>query len=202
MKIGYIRVSSKDQNLERQLAAMKKEGITKIFADKKSGKNTNRTAFNEMLDFVRADDTLVIASLDRLSRDYDDIKKTIQLLQEKEVKLIVLDSPFLNFNSGNAAIDKLMFDMLLSLLSFVAQNEREKILERQMQGIAIAKREGKFKGKQPMYSPSGSKAAQYNHAVLMIKNGESVASIAKSVGIPRKTVYEIKKRYESEGDLQ
>lgn len=200
MKVGYIRVSSKDQNLERQKAAMQKEGITKIFADKKSGKNTDRTAFNEMLEFVRVGDALVIASLDRLSRDYDDIKKTIQLLQEKEVKLIVLDSPFLNFNSGNAAIDKLMFDMLLSLLSFVAQNEREKILERQMQGIAIAKQEGKFRGKRPMYSPNGTRATQYNHAVLMLKSGETVADIAKSVGIPRKTVYEIKKRYESESD--
>src|SRR5699024_11288096 len=98
----------------------------KIFTDKQSGKDTNRPGLKHMFDYIREDDTVEVISLDRLSRDYNDIQHLVQLLKDKKVKLIVDDLP--QTNTGNPLIDQFMLDMMVNLMGFVAQNERTKIL--------------------------------------------------------------------------
>lgn len=143
--IFYARVSSKDQNLERQLYRAKQVSADKVFQDKKSGKNTERTGLKEMLNYIREEDTVEVVSLDRLSRNYNDIKKMVQLFKDKKVKLLVDDLPVTY--TGNDLVDNFLLDMMISLMGFVAENERQKIRERQRQGIERAKQNGKYRGR-------------------------------------------------------
>ena len=139
MKIGYIRTSTIDQNLDRQKQIMKDNNIELLFSEQESGKDTNRPILNDMLNSIRTNDEIVISSLDRLSRNYKDLKDIIQIIKDKGATLTIVDAPSLNFNTGNSTLDIAMFDILLSLLGYIAQNEREKILERQRQGIEQAR---------------------------------------------------------------
>ena len=197
MKIGYIRTSTIDQNLDRQKQIMKDHNIELLFSEQESGKDTNRPILNEMLNSIRANDEIVIASLDRLSRNYKDLKEIIQMIRDKGSTLTIVDAPFLNFNTGNSALDIAMFDILLSLLGYIAQNEREKILERQRQGIEQAKKRGVYNGR-PLKYHANSKNSQdrfiYESVVSMLQEKKPVQSIAKHVGIAKSTVYEIQKR--------
>jgi Site-specific recombinases, DNA invertase Pin homologs len=197
MKIGYIRTSTIDQNLDRQKQIMKDHNIELLFSEQESGKDTNRPILNEMLNSIRANDEIVIASLDRLSRNYKDLKEIIQMIRDKGSTLTIVDAPFLNFNTGNSTLDTAMFDILLSLLGYIAQNEREKILERQRQGIEQAKKRGVYNGR-PLKYHANSKNSQdrfiYESVVSMLQEKKPVQSIAKHVGIAKSTVYEIQKR--------
>ena len=204
MKIGYIRTSTIDQNLDRQKQIMKDNNIELLFSEQESGKDTNRPILNEMLNSIRANDEIVITSLDRLSRNYKDlkdiiqiIKDIIQIIKDKGATLTIVDAPFLNFNTGNSTLDIAMFDILLSLLGYIAQNEREKILERQRQGIEQAKKRGVYNGR-PLKYHANAKNSQdrfiYESVVSMLQEKKPVQSIAKHVGIAKSTVYEIQKR--------
>ncbi|HAP4636756.1 TPA: recombinase family protein, partial [Enterococcus faecalis] len=113
-KIGYIRVSSQDQNLDRQVAMLNQLKIDKLFQEKASGKDCNRPEFQKLLNYIREGDCVVVASLDRLGRNYEDIKQTVAFMKQKNVSLQILDAPFLNFNTGNELLDTAMFDMFLS----------------------------------------------------------------------------------------
>lgn len=146
-KIGYIRVSSHDQHLDRQLVMMDEWNVDKLFQEKASGKNTERPEFQKLLHFIREGDCVIVASLDRLGRNYEDIKNTVAFMKQKKVSLKILDAQFLEFNTGNELLDTAMFDMFLSLLSYIAQNEREKIRERQRQGVVVAKQAGRYRGR-------------------------------------------------------
>lgn len=165
-----------------------------IFQEKISGKNTNRPEFKRMLDYVREGDEVYVTSLDRLGRNYEDIKDTVSLLKEKKVSLSILDAQFLNFNTGNTLLDTAMFDMFLSLLSYIAENEREKIKERQKQGIRIAKEKGRFKGRPSEYSLD-SKNPQtrlvYQTIVEKLEQGLSITQIVRDTGVSRPTIYKI-----------
>ena len=204
MKIGYIRTSTIDQNLDRQKQIMKDNNVELLFSEQESGKDTNRPILNEMLNSIRTNDKIVIASLDRLSRNYKDLKEIIQIIKEiiqiikdKGATLTIVDAPFLNFNTGNSTLDTAMFDILLSLLGYIAQNEREKILERQRQGIEQAKKRGVYNGR-PLKYHANAKNSQdrfiYESVVSMLQEKKPVQSIANHVGIAKSTVYEIKKR--------
>lgn len=196
MLVGYARVSTQEQNLDRQIEALEAQGCEKIFTDKASGKNTERKAFKEMLDYLRADDTLIVASLDRLGRDYKDMSNTLRLINDKGAKINVLDAPFLNFNTGNDTLDMALFDMLIPMLNYIADQERKKILERQAQGIAIAKRKGVYKGKPKEYSAEAKdkgKRAIYHNIVADLSTDKSIKSIADAYGVTRNVVYRIKK---------
>lgn len=196
-KIGYIRVSSIDQNLDRQLLEMEKLQVEKIFQEKISGKDTNRPEFQKLLRYAREGDILFFDSLDRLGRDYDDIKETVLYFRNNNIEVNFLDAPFLNFNTGNELLDKAMFDMFLSLLSYIAQNEREKIRDRQRQGIAAAKAKGIYKGRPAVYtpdSPDPQKQVIYHNIVSMLTADEPVAKIAKQNHVSRETVYKIKRK--------
>ncbi|MBO0422684.1 recombinase family protein [Enterococcus plantarum] len=196
-KIGYIRVSSTDQNLDWQIVEMEKLDLDILFQDKMSGKNMNRPELQKMLDYVRKNDTIYFESLERLGRDYDEIKETVVSLKSKGVKVQFLDAPFLNFDTGNELLDKAMFDMFLSLLSYVAQNEREKIRSRQKQGVAIAKEKGIYKGRKTEYthdSQNVQKRVIYFKILDLLEKGYSKTDIVKETGVSRRTVYNIIER--------
>ena len=199
MKIGYIRASTKDQNLARQIEMMKQEGVNKVFSEKVSGKDMNRKELKALLKFAREGDEIIVSSLDRLGRDYQDIKEIVRQLQQRCIKLTIIDAPFLNFNTGNNTLDTAMFDMFLSLLGYIAQNEREKILERQRQGIKLAKQRGVYKGRPILYHEHAKNAKDrliYHNVKRMLEEHLPVAQIAKENGISRQTVYIIRKRLE------
>lgn len=202
MRVGYIRVSSIEQNLARQQEAMAEAGVEELYQEKASGKNVDeRPELQKALKYVHKGDTLVVASLDRLSRNYDDIKELVNQFHKKKVTLEVLDAPFLKFNTGNETMDKAMFDMFLSMLSYTADMERRKIKERQKQGIAIAKQNGVYKGKQNEYSANAkdtNKRAIYKNIVNELKAGNPIARIARENEVNRKVVYRIKNEIESE----
>lgn len=201
MKVAYIRTSTKEQNLDRQIHAVKKENVDKVFSEQLSGKDTNRPVFQEMMSYVRPGDEVVVASLDRLGRDYSDIKETVRLLQEEKVKLNVLDAPFLRLSTGNQTLDKAMTDMFISLLGYIAQNEREKILERQKQGIIQAKLRGIYKGRPLKYHAQAKNPKDklvFLNVSHQLEREVPIRQIARENGISKSTVYEIKKRSEVE----
>lgn len=192
--VFYARVSSKGQNLDRQLARAKEVKADKVFTDKLSGKNTNRPGLEQMFDYIREGDIVEVISLDRLSRNYDDIQHLVQRLKDKKVKLVVDDLP--QTNTGNELVDQFMLDMMVNLMGFVAQNEREKIHERQRQGISEAKRKGVYKGRPKKYS-SESKNIEgrlvYETVFKAINTGnyKSKAQLAREVGLSRQQLYRI-----------
>ena len=192
--IFYARLSSKDQNLERQLYRAKQVNADKVFKDKKSGKNIKRSGLKEMINYIREGDTIEVVSLDRLSRNYNDIKKLVQLFKEKKVKLLVDDLPVTR--TGNDLVDNFLLDMMISLMGFVAENERQKIRERQRQGIARAKQSGKYKGRTKKYSPT-STSREGRLVYQGIKNDylnnyyQTTVQLAKKYGISRQQLYRI-----------
>lgn len=196
--VFYARVSTQDQNLARQIDRAKEVGADKIFVDKLSGKNLDRPQFKAMMEYIREGDVLEVVSLDRLSRDYNDLKNVIQSLRDHGVKLIVDDLP--QANTGNELVDQFMMDMMVQLMGFVAQNEREKIKERQRQGIKIAKKKGVYKGGTIKYSKNANdpKNRLIWETVVRMLNDEnqnySIAEIARKTGISRTQVYRIKNR--------
>ena len=192
--IFYARVSSKDQNLERQIYRAKQVKANKVFVDKKSGKNIERSGLQEMFNYIREGDTIEIVSLDRLSRNYNDIKKLVQVLKEKKVKLLVDDLPITH--TGNDLVDNFLLDMMIGLMGFVAENERQKIRERQRQGIERAKQKGKYKGRAKKYSPNSTSREGrivYQGVVNDYKtdNYETKVQLANKYGISRQQVYRI-----------
>ena len=149
MKIGYVRVSTVDQNEARQIKALEEVGIDKIFMDKQSGKNFDRPNYKAMMESLSEGDTLIIHSIDRLGRNYEEIIEQWKIVtKEKHVNINVLDMPLLNTENNRDLTGTLISDIVLQLLSYVAQKERENIRERQREGIAIAKSQGKYKGGQ------------------------------------------------------
>lgn len=145
-RYGYIRVSSKDQNIERQVAALLEIGIAKknMFIDKQSGKDFKRKEYKRMVRKIKAGDEIYIKSIDRLGRDYEEIIEQWNFLtKEKNVDIIVLDFPLLNTkNQISGLTGKFIADLVLQILSYVAQIERENIKQRQAEGIQIAKNKG------------------------------------------------------------
>lgn len=192
--VFYARVSSKGQNLDRQLARANEVKADKIFTDKQSGKDLNRPDLERMFEYIREGDIVEVVSLDRLSRDYNDIQHLVQRLKDKKIKLIVDDLP--QTNTGNELVDQFMLDMMVNLMGFVAQNERTKILERQRQGISEAKRKGVYKGRPKKYA-SESKNIEgrlvYETVFKAINTGnyKSKAQLAREVGLSRQQLYRI-----------
>lgn len=197
--VFYARVSSKSQNLDRQLARAKEVEADKVFTDKFSGKNTNRPGLHELFSYVREGDTVEVVSLDRLSRNYQDIQHLVQELKSKGVSLIVDDLP--QTHTGNNLVDQFMLDMILNLMGFVAQNEREKIKERQRQGIEQAKKRGVYKGRPTKFSEDSSDR-EGRLVFESIKkdyqagNYKSKAGLARKYGLSRQQLYRIINRIE------
>lgn len=142
---GYVRVSTKEQNTDRQLAAMSESGVNlkNIFIDKQSGKDFDRPAYKKMMKKFKKDDLLIIKSIDRLGRNYDEILEQWRIItKERGIHIRVLDMPLLDTTQGNDLMGTFIADLVLQLLSFVSQTERDFIKQRQAEGIAIAKEKG------------------------------------------------------------
>lgn len=153
---AYVRVSSKDQNEERQLVALRDAGVDKkdIFVDKQSGKDFDRPAYKRLIKKLKPDDTLLIKSIDRLGRNYSDIIEQWKIItKNKRVKIQVLDMPILS-QVDNDLTGTLIADIVLQLLSYVAQTERDFIRQRQAEGIAAAIARGVKFGRAPIERPA------------------------------------------------
>ena len=153
---GYIRVSSKDQKEDRQQIALKEAGVElrNIFIDKQSGKDFNRPQYKKMLQKLKKDDLLYIKSIDRLGRNYEEILQQWRILtKEKGVDIVVLDMPLLDTRRGKDLMGTSLSDIVLQVLSFVAENERTNIKQRQSEGIAAAKAQGIKFGRPPLPLP-------------------------------------------------
>ena len=153
---GYIRVSSKDQKEDRQQIALKEVGVElqNIYVDKQSGKDFNRPQYKKMLRKLKKDDLLYIKSIDRLGRNYEEILQQWRVLtKEKGIDIVVLDMPLLDTRRGKDLMGTFLSDIVLQVLSFVAENERTNIRQRQAEGIAAAKARGVHMGRAPMEIP-------------------------------------------------
>ena len=154
---GYIRVSTREQNEDRQLIAMRDFGIksNNIFLDKQSGKDFNRPSYKKLLKKLKPDDTFIIKSIDRLGRNYDEILEQWRIItKERQSNIVVLDMPLLDTRQKNRGLTgTFIADLVLQILSYVAQQERELIRQRQAEGIAAAKAKGTKFGRPPLERP-------------------------------------------------
>lgn len=188
MEYGYVRVSSNDQNEDRQLAEMQKLEIPPegIFIDKQSGKDFNRPKYQQLVEILQAKDLLYIQSIDRLGRNYEEILIQWRILtKEKGIDIVVLDMPLLDTRHEKNLIGTLISDIVLQLLSFVAQNERENIRKRQAEGIAAAKARGVQFGR-----PEKTLPDDFGTLVKQWERGKtSMDDILSYCGICRATFY-------------
>lgn len=153
---GYVRVSSRDQNEERQLIAMREFGVKpqNIFIDKQSGKDFEREKYLNLMELLESGDIFVVKSIDRLGRNYDEILNQWRIItKEIGAAIVVLDMPLLDTRKGRDLTGTLIADIVLQLLSYVAQTERENIRQRQAEGIAAAKKRGVAFGRQERMIP-------------------------------------------------
>ena len=204
MIYGYARVSSKEQNLDRQLAELRQAGVEErnIFTDKESGKTFNRKAYNllvgteESASMLRKNDLLIVYSIDRLGRNYSEIMKQWKYItQEIQADIKVLDMPLLDTSKQDNSLDnRFVAELVLQILSYVAQKERENIKIRQAQGIKIAKEKGKHLGR-----PSAEFPLNWKEVYSEWKNKDITAVEAmKRMELKQNTFYNLVKRYENE----
>lgn len=197
MKIGYARVSSLDQNLNRQIEVLEEFGAEKVFREKRSGATVNeRSVFKEVLDFVRSGDQLIVESIDRLGRNYDEVIDTVNFLKQKDVQLVITSLPIMSEAIGNPLLDKFIKDLIIQILAMIAEQERSESKRRQAQGIKLAKSKGVYKGRPTLYSPNAKdpqKRLVYHRVVSQLNEGIAISKIAKEVGITRQTIYRIKR---------
>ena len=156
MVYGYVRVSAKDQNEDRQIIAMREVGVSEknIYVDKQSGKDFKRKQYKRLVRKMKKDDLLYIKSIDRLGRNYEEIiEQWRHLTKEKRIDIIVLDMPLLDTRRGKDLMGTFLSDIVLQVLSFVAENERSNIRQRQAEGIAAAKARGVKFGRPPKPLP-------------------------------------------------
>ena len=156
MVYGYVRVSAKDQNEDRQIIAMREVGVSEknIYMDKQSGKDFKRKQYKRLVRKMKKDDLLYIKSIDRLGRNYEEIiEQWRHLTKEKRIDIIVLDMPLLDTRRGKDLLGTFLSDIVLQVLSFVAENERSNIRQRQAEGIAAAKARGVKFGRPPKPLP-------------------------------------------------
>ncbi|MBC1490161.1 recombinase family protein [Listeria sp. FSL L7-1485] len=201
MIIAYARVSSTDQNLDRQMEEFKRHGAGKIFVEKKSGTNViNREEFNRALNFAHKDDFFMVEAIDQLGRNYTEIVQTVNFLKEKNVGLLVTSVPLLSEPLADPLLDKFVKELILQLLAMIAERERTESKRRQAQGIAIAKEKGVYKGRPKLYTANAKdpqKQAVYHQIVRMLNDELSIKAIAEKNSVTRMTVYRIKKELDS-----
>lgn len=175
MIIGYVRCSSVDQNEARQMVTMERYNVEKLYMEKVSGKDTNRPQLQEMLSYVREGDTIVIHDFSRLARSTKDLLEIVELLQRKKVALVSAKEN-IDTNTSTGIL-------MLTMIGAINQFERECILERQREGIRVAKEEGKYKGRKKIEIPNFKKYYE------MYKNRElNKTQLAKQLGVSRPTL--------------
>ena len=197
MRYGYIRVSSKDQNLARQIKQMRELGIEEqnIFIDKRSGKDFDREHYQELIGLLCEGDIVHVPTIDRLGRNYDEILEQWAIITKQlKADIVVLDMPLLDTRKDKDLTGVLISDIVLQLLSYVAQKERENIRARQAEGIAIAKAEGKYQGRKPMDVDKEKFEKLYGE----VNRKEKTATYAMGkLGVKRNTWYVLVNEYET-----
>ena len=186
MEYGYARVSTKEQNELRQLIALREFGLTDraIFVDKQSGKDFDRRSYQRLLRKLKDGDTLVIKSIDRLGRNYEEILEQWRIItKEKSAAIVVLDMPLLDTRKNRDLTGTLIADIVLQLLSYVAQTEREFIHQRQAEGIAVAKAQGVRFGRPPLVQPKEFPAVHQ----AWLKKEISAREAARRLSVTHKT---------------
>ena len=177
LRVGYIRVSSIDQNPERQLEGMT---LDKVFTDKASAKDVNRPQLTELLKFVRAGDVIVVHSMDRLARNLEDLRRLVQTQTKRGIRI-----EFVKEGLSFSGDDSPMATLLLSVMGAFAEFERALLFERQREGIALAKKRGVYRGRKRSLSTE-----QILELKQRVEAGEKKATLAREFGISRDTVYQ------------
>jgi len=203
MIIGYARVSSKDQNLERQIKELEEYGCERIFTEKMSGKDFTRPVYRDMRNKLRFGDVLVVHSLSRFGRNKEEIMIEWKNIVDDDIDIVILDMPVLNTLQYRniEGIGQLVSKIFLEVMSWMVDQERENIKKAQREGIEIAKKKGKYKGRPLRYSPVTKNAKDkliYNAIVSMLNQKQSVMEISKVTGVARMTIYRIKKEINHE----
>ena len=183
---GYIRVSTREQNEDRQLIALREMSIPEqnIFIDKQSGKDFERPQYKKLVKKLKPDDLLYIKSIDRLGRNYEEIQNQWRVLtKEKQIDIVVLDMPLLDTRRGKDLLGTFLSDIVLQVLSFVAENERTNIRQRQAEGIAAAKAKGVRFGRPPKPLPENFPSACQRWKAGTI----TCAKAARECGMPPST---------------
>lgn len=193
---GYIRVSSRDQNEDRQLIALKEVGVEEksIYLDKQSGKDFNRPQYKKLLRKLKKDDLLYIKSIDRLGRNYEEILQQWRVLtKDKGIDIVVLDMPLLDTRRGKDLMGTFLSDIVLQVLSFVAENERTNIRQRQAEGIAAAKAKGVKFGRPPLPLPDNFYEVHKDWRAKKI----TLKQAAKACDMPVGTFYGKARKFEN-----
>ncbi len=184
MNIAYVRVSTEVQNINRQVEALSKHDIDKWYEEKVSAKSTNRPQLKAMIDFAREGDTIYVHSLDRLARSTKDLLTIVETLQNKGIHLVSNKESI----DTSTATGKLM----LTMIGAIAEFERANILERQREGIAIAKRQGKYKGRKKIDFPKNWNEVYNKYKTRQIKANDAM----EQLGLKRNTFYKLLKEFE------
>ena len=193
---GYARVSSKEQNLDRQIQALKKYGVNErdIVIDRQSGRDFNREGYKTLKNsLLREGDTLVIKELDRLGRNMEQIKNEWQELEQLGINIVVLDNPILNTEGKSDLERKLISNIVFELLSYMAQKEREKIRQRQREGIEQAKALGKHLGRPKVTYPNNWKEVYKEWKDKKVSGVKAM----QLMNLKKNTFYKLVKEYES-----
>ena len=188
-KIGYARVSSKEQNLDRQLDAL--QDVSKVFSDKASGQSTERPQLQAMLTYLHEGDIVVVTELDRLGRNNKELTELMNQIQQKGATLEVLNLPSMT-GIEDDNLRRLINNLMIELYKYQAESERKRIRERQVQGIAIAKQRGRFKGRKKKYSFEDE---GLQHAFDLYQQGLTEKEIERKTGINRTTFRRYRQKY-------
>lgn len=198
---GYVRVSTKEQNEDRQLLALKQKQVPEqnIYIDKQSGKDFNRPKYKQLIKKMKPEDVLYIKSIDRLGRNYEEIIEQWRILaKEKRIDIVVIDMPLLDTRTGKDLIGTFLSDIVLQVLSFVAENERKNIKQRQQEGIQAAKLRGVQFGR-----PFTPLPDDFEIYVKRWKAKEiSGTKAAKELGMPVSTFYRKANEFEQKNNRQ
>jgi len=192
---GYLRVSTKDQNEERQRVAMREAGVkdSMVYADKQSGKDFDRPQYQKLIRMLRPGDLLYVQSIDRLGRNYREILEQWRLItRQKQADIVVIDMPLLDTRRGKDLMGTFLSDIVLQLLSFVAENERTNIRQRQAEGIAAAKKRGVRFGR-----PRRAIPANFTDVYRKFRSKRYTRkSAAQLLGLPESTFTDMARRFE------
>ncbi|MGG0717653.1 recombinase family protein [Robertmurraya massiliosenegalensis] len=196
MIFGYARVSSKTQNLSRQLQELKEYGCDRIYEEKQSGMDFERPVYKEMRSKMRFGDVLVVHDLSRFGRNKQEIRDEWKAIIEEEIDIVVLNMPILDTRKYKEleGVGQLVSDLVLTLLSWMVEEERTRIRNAQREGIEIAKKQGKFRGGKKKYhkGATGRDKVIYDEVVRCLKENVSVMDIHRKTGLSRNTIYSIK----------
>lgn len=198
---GYVRVSTKEQNEDRQLIALRELNIDQksIYVDKQSGKDFERPAYKRLVRKMKEGDLLYVKSIDRLGRNYEEIIEQWRILtKEKRIDIVVIDMPLLDTRRGKDLMGTFLSDIVLQVLSFVAENERKNIKQRQAEGIAAAKEKGVQFGRPPKELPDNFE--------LILQMWESkklsVSQAAEECGMPKSTFFYKARTYKKTHNME